>query len=129
MDGEVGVVGVAGPVVADGDQRPAVSGEARIGGGVGYEGSVGAVGRVQVGGVVLRRRGQGQECGQSGRREDRGGRAAGSVQGGAPRIGGGRRVASLQSTGGGLRRGRLIPKLREQVPFCFWGGGGYDRAR
>ena len=49
MDREVGVVGVAGPVVADGDQRSAVGDEARVGGGVRYEGFVGAVGRVQVG--------------------------------------------------------------------------------
>ena len=47
--GQAGVVGVAGPVVADRDQRSAVGDEARFGGGFEYEGAVRAVVWVQVG--------------------------------------------------------------------------------
>ena len=111
INGEAGVAGVEGPVVADGDQGPAVGDEARVGKGVGYEGSIGAVVRIQVGngGAVLRRRGQGQQCGQSGRREDHGDQEAGSVH---RRLLGRRLLASLQSTSRGpFGVARLIPKV------------------
>ena len=54
--GQAGVVGAAGPVVADADQGKAVGYQAGVGGGIGDEGSVGAVVGVQVrdGRAVLR---------------------------------------------------------------------------
>lgn len=75
VGGQIGVVGVADPVIADGDQSPAVGDQARSGGRIGYEGPVGAVGWIQVGGAVLRNGGQSEGGGQSGGGQDRGNRA------------------------------------------------------
>ena len=55
QEGRVGGYGLAGPVVADVDQCSAVCGQAGVGVGVGDKGSVGAVGRVQVRRLSLRR--------------------------------------------------------------------------
>ena len=65
VGGQSGVVRAAGPVIADSDQSSTVSGQTRGGSGISNEGSIGTVGRIQIGNAVLRRRGQGQGRGQS----------------------------------------------------------------
>lgn len=75
VGGQTGVAGVEDPVIADGDQSPAVGDQARGGGRIGYEDPVGAVGRIQVGGTVLRNGGQSEGGGQSGGGRDRDNRA------------------------------------------------------
>ena len=70
--GQPGVVGMAGPVVADGRQHPAVRHQFRVVARVGYVGAVGASGGIQVGysRLGLRGRPQGEGRQQPGRAED-----------------------------------------------------------